>query len=220
MDLMSQFSSEVPELKKYRFTIKNVVFAKMMVSRTGYTGEDGVEVILPAKFAKKAVNMLLKNIDLDADDAAVKPIGLGARDTLRLEAGMPLYGHELTEELDPVSAGLTFAIELDKGDDEHGAEPFIGQDALKRIADQGPAQKLVGLVLEGKRSARQDMSVLNNGERIGFITSGCSSPTIGKPIAMAFVDVKHCEPGTNVQVDLGRAQANAEVVTLPFYKAK
>lgn len=218
MDLLSQFSSEVPQLKKFRFTIKNVVFAKMMISRTGYTGENGVEVILPAKFARKAVDMLLKNIDLDADDAPVKPIGLGARDTLRLEAAMPLYGHELTEDLDPVSAGLTFAIELDKGDDEHGAEPFIGQAALRRIADAGPTRKLVGLVLQGKRSARQDMTVLRDGGQVGFVTSGCSSPTIGKPIAMAYVDAAHSEPGMHVQVDLGRSQADAEVVSLPFYK--
>jgi len=219
IDLISNFSSQIPQLKRYRFVEKNLIFAKFLISRTGYTGEDGVEVILPGKMAGQAVDMLMKNIG--ADGGAVKPAGLGARDSLRLEAGMPLYGHEITEELDPVSAGLNFAIKLNKGDDNPDIGRFIGQDALQRIAKEGPKRKLVGLKLEGKRSARQEMKVMQAGKEIGFITSGCLSPTLGYPIAMAYVDSPLAVDGTNVQVDfMGKAAVEAQLVPLPFYKSK
>jgi len=106
IDLLRNFSKEIPELKRYRFTTKNLLIAKILVSRTGYTGEDGVEIILPASFANRAIGLMLDNAQR-AD--VIKPAGLGARDSLRLEAGMPLYGHELTEEIDPLSVGLSFA---------------------------------------------------------------------------------------------------------------
>ena len=157
--------------------------------------------------------------DLEADALPVKPAGLGARDTLRLEAGMPLYGHEITEEFDPLSAGLKFAVKIDKGDDDPDVGHFIGQDAIRRIARDGPKRCLVGLVLGGKRTARQEMKVMRDGMEIGFVTSGCTSPTLGKSIAMAYLAAEHSEPGTKVQVDLDRATAEAEVVKLPFYKA-
>lgn len=213
MELVAHFSSEVPTLKRYRFVEKGILMVKLLISRTGYTGEDGIEIILPAKLANVAVKQLLP--DVDAVDAIVKPIGLGARDTLRLEAGMPLYGHEITEEMDPISAGLNFAIKLDK------PAKFIGQEALRKIAASGPKRKLVGLVVEGQRSPRQDMSVLKGGTTIGIVTSGGMSPTLGKPIAMAYLDAAVSEPGGAVQIDLGReAQVEAKVVGLPFYKAK
>ncbi len=215
MNLISSFSREVPALKRYRFTEKNLLIAKVIISRTGYTGEDGVEIILPAKFASKALEMLLSSVgSMNADDAIIKPIGLGARDTLRMEAGMPLYGHEITEDLDPISAGLSFAVKLDKQDD------FIGKASLQNIASSGVKQPLVGLALEGKRSARQGMKITKDGAEIGFVTSGCSSPTLGKPIAMAYVDAAHSTIGTKMQIDLGRAAADAEIVKLPFYKAQ
>ncbi len=217
MNLIKPLAPEVTELKRYRYVQKDVLGATVIVSRTGYTGEDGVEVIMPAALAAAALGFLVG--DLDADDVPVKPAGLGARDTLRLEAGMPLYGHEITEQLDPLSAGLKFAVKIDKGDDDPDVGHFIGQDALGQIAQDGPKRRLVGLVLEGKRTARQEMKVVRDGVEIGFVTSGCTSPTLGKSIAMAYVAVEHCEPGTTVQVDLGRAAADAEIVKLPFYKA-
>jgi aminomethyltransferase len=210
---VSHFSSEVPTLKRYRFVEKGILMVKLLISRTGFTGEDGIEIILPAKLANVAIKQMLP--DVEAVDAIVKPIGLGARDTLRLEAGMPLYGHEITEEIDPLSAGLNFAIKLDK------PSKFIGQEALKKIAASGPKRKLAGLVVEGKRSPRQDMAVLKGGKTIGIVTSGGMSPTLDKPIAMAYLDAALSEPGGAVQIDLGReARVEAKVVGLPFYKAK
>lgn len=216
MDVIAQMSREVPTLKRYRFVEKNLLVLKMVVSRTGYTGEDGVEVILGAGMARMAMSMLLK--DMGKENAVVKPIGLGARDTLRMEAGMPLYGHELSETIDPLTAGLAFAVKLDKGDDDPLAGHFIGQEALQRIAAEGPQRRLVGLHLDGRRSARQDMEVRANGRAVGVVTSGCLSPTLDRPIAMAIVDREHAEPGSRLEVDLRGTVTAAEVVTLPFVR--
>lgn len=213
MSLLSTVSSEIPSLKRYRFTTKNMFFAKILISRTGYTGEDGVEVILPAKFAQKAIDLMLQQGNAAS---VVLPTGLGARDSLRLEAGMPLYGHELTEEINPLSAGLHFAVKLDKGVDDNEAEPFIGQEALRTIAERGPEKQLVGLKLDGRRSPRQHMKVLSNGNEIGEVTSGCFSPTFNDPIAMAFVPSDFgCD---SVELDFGKTTIPAAIVDLPFYK--
>ena len=208
MDLIAKFSRSIPQLKRYRFQQKQILIAKFLISRTGYTGEDGIEAIFPRALAGKAVKMMLGN--LDADEAAVRPCGLGARDSLRLEAGMALYGHEIDESIDPLSAGLQFAVNLDKPDG------FIGQDALQRIAEAGPRTKLMGLLLEGRRAARQGMDVRVNGASVGRVTSGCLGPSLNASIAMAHIDVEHAEPGTVVDVDLGRAVTAATVCTLPF----
>jgi len=214
MDLIGRFSKEVPTLGRYRFCIKNLLILKLTISRTGYTGEDGVEVIMPANSAAMAMKLLAGG---KGASPPLPPIGLGARDTLRMEAGMPLYGHELDRSTDPISAGLSFAVSLDKGEAEN--EPtFIGQEALRRIADEGPARRLVGLRLEGPRTARQGMAVKHGDDAIGQVTSGCLSPTLGHPIAMAYVDREHAGTGTTLHVDLGRAAAEAQVVDLPFYR--
>ena len=219
MDLISKISTEIPSLKRYRFAVKNLVFMKLYVSRTGYTGEDGVEVILPASAVGMALRLLLKDAKVNEADAIIKPAGLAARDTLRLEAGMPLYGHELGEDTNALSTGLDFAIALDKGED-NPEEKFIGQDALLATRDAGgPPVKLVGLALEGKRSPRQGMGVLHDGTNVGTVTSGCPSPTLGHPIAMAYVNKELAEPGTTLQIDAGRAALDATVVAMPFYKA-
>jgi aminomethyltransferase len=213
MELLGATSTEITELKRYRFTMKNLLITKILISRTGYTGEDGVEVILPAKFATKAIDIMLKKM---GDAPTVKPTGLGARDSLRLEAGMPLYGHELTEEINPLSAGLSFAVKLDKGVGENEAEPFIGQEALQAISENGSSTKLIGLKLEGKRSPRQCMHVLHNGKTIGEVTSGCLSPTFGYPIAMAYIPSDF--EGDIVELDYGKKTIPASIVPLPFYK--
>jgi len=218
MDFVSSFSKEIPTLKKYHFTVKNLLILKMTVSRTGYTGEDGIELILPAKAVGMALKMLMKP---GADgELPIKPCGLGARDTLRLEAGMPLYGHELTEQIDPLAAGLDFAVSLDKDRDEQWGEPepFIGLEALQEIMARGSARKLVGLKLDGRRSPRQEMTVLADGDEVGHVTSGCLSPTLGHPIAMAYVDAERARVGGTLQIDFGRKQLDAEVMTLPFYR--
>ncbi|WP_432799409.1 glycine cleavage system aminomethyltransferase GcvT [Poriferisphaera sp. WC338] len=213
MDMIGQFSKEVPSLKNYTFCQKNLLILKMTISRTGYTGEDGVEVILGANMANMAVKLLLKD---QSDNATVKPCGLGARDTLRMEAGMPLYGHELDEQTNPLEAGLGFAVSLNKDEDERG-EVFVGQDAIKKAKAEGLKKKLVGLKIEGKRTPRQGMKIVNGDSEIGTVTSGCMSPTFEQPIAMAYVKPE-IKAGSKVQIDLGSAQVEAEVVALPFYK--
>lgn len=220
MDLIGKVSREVPSLKKYRFAVKNLLITKIIVSRTGYTGEDGVEVILPAGMAvDMAMKYLLQGVDMTAPDALLKPAGLGARDTLRMEAGMPLYGHELGEEICALSCGVDFAISLDKDQGDKG-EKFVGMEALKKVAAEGgPARKLAGLVIEGKRSARQGMVIRKDGKEVGVVTSGCPSPTLGKCIAMAFVDRDLLAIGTALEVDTGRGGLPAVVAPLPFYKA-
>jgi aminomethyltransferase len=217
--LVGKFSREVPALKKYRFAVKNLMIIKLTVSRTGYTGEDGVEVILPSGAVGMALKLLLADVKMDAPDAAIKPAGLGCRDTLRTEAGMPLYGHELGEEINALSCGVDFAISLDKDAGDH-AETFIGMEALKKTAAAGgPTQKLAGFIIEGKRSARQGMAILAGGKQVGTVTSGCPSPTLGTCIAMGFLDRAYHAPGTTVEIDTGRGLLNAKVSPLPFYKA-
>lgn len=217
MELIGGLSREIPTLKRYRFAQKNLIVVKLIVSRTGYTGEDGVEVILGASTAQLAMGMFLKSAG--KAENPIKPIGLGARDTLRMEAGMPLYGHEIDEETDPLSAGLGFAVKLDKGADDERAGRFIGQDALQRIAAKGPPRQLVGLALDGRRSARQGMQVKLGNDVVGRVTSGCLSPTLDRPIAMAFVDRSLTAIGTSVTVDLGRESAQATVTKMPFVSA-
>jgi len=214
MELIGQFSKEIPALKRYRFAEKSILIAKFMVSRTGYTGEDGVEVILPKMVAGQMVKMLLGNVD--AGDTTVRPCGLGARDSLRLEAGMALYGHEITEDIDPLTAGLRFAVKLDKGANDDTPR-FIGQDAMEAIAaGDGPQQLLTGLILEGRRAARQGMPVMQDGQQIGQVTSGCFSPTLEQSMAMAFIDRSAVAPGTSVDVDLERSTVAATTCKTPF----
>lgn len=218
MDLVSGVSREIPTLKRYRFAVKNLVVVKLIVSRTGYTGEDGVEVILPNAAVGMALKLLLKDSPADVPTSVVRPAGLAARDTLRTEAGMPLYGHELGEDINALSCGVDFAISIDKDKDERG-EPFVGQDALRKtIAEGGPARTLVGLKIDGKRSARQGMSVLAAGKPVGVITSACLSPTLGYPIAMAFLDRAAQADNAPVQIDTGKgASLDAVITKLPFY---
>ena len=214
MDFVSNFSSEVPTLKKFHFREKNLMVLKMTISRTGYTGEDGVEVILPANMAQMALKLLMNEKSQDV----IQPAGLGARDTLRMEAALPLYGHELDEQTTPFDAGLDFAVSLDKDEDENG-ETFIGQDALKQVKANGPSKELIGITLDGKRTPRQGKAVCVNGEQKGTITSGCMSPSLGYPIAMAYVERGACAPGDAVSVEIGsNRQIDAQVVDLPFHK--
>ena len=199
---------ELKSMKRYTFVTESVMLISFSIFRSGYTGEDGVEIILPAKTAPMAMKVLGGRTD--KPDATIKPAGLGARDTLRLEASMPLYGHELTESIDPLSAGLQWALDLNKD--------FIGAEALRAVAARGLARKLVGLELEGKRIARQGMPVQVNGKVVGEVTSGTLSPTLQKSIAMAFVDANYASEGTPLQADLKGTLNPAKVVKLPFYK--
>lgn len=200
--------AEVKALKRYHFATVSMMFVKFTVFRSGYTGEDGVEIILPAKMAGMAMKILGGR--MGEDDATIQPAGLGARDTLRMEAAMPLYGHELNEQTDPIAAGLSWAVDLTKD--------FIGAEALRKIAADGPAKKLVGLELVGSRIARQGYLVFAGEKAVGVVTSGTLSPTSGKSIAMAYVDAGVSAVGTSLEVDLKGVKNPATVVPLPFYK--
>jgi aminomethyltransferase len=198
----------VADLKRYRFKTGSVVGMDYFIARSGYTGEDGVEIILPASMAMTAMRLLLSQAaDLGRP---IKPAGLGARDTLRLEAAMPLYGHELTEDWDSITAGQEWAVDLTKD--------FIGQPVLKRVKEEGPQRKITGFEVEGKRIARQGASVLQDGQQVGAVTSGTLSPTLGKNIAMGLLKSELSQPGTRVEIDIRGTRTPATVVALPFYK--
>ncbi len=174
-----------------------------VISRTGYTGEDGVEIVVSAAQGAALFDELIAR--------GAKPCGLGARDTLRLEAAMPLYGHELTEEIDPLQAGLGWAVKLNKGD-------FIGRDALLRLQQDKSLPVRVGLELEGKRIAREQAPVLCDGRKAGRVTSGTFAPTLQKALAMAYVEPAFSAVGNVLSVDVrGKIEA-ARVVGLPFYR--
>jgi aminomethyltransferase len=199
---------DIKSMKRYTFTSDSFMLIKFSVFRSGYTGEDGVEIILPAKAAAMAMKLLAGK--MDKPDATIKPAGLGARDTLRLEAAMPLYGHELSESIDPISAGLEWAVDLNKD--------FIGVEAMRAIKKKGPARKLVGLELEGRRIARQGTPIQStDGKVIGEVTSGTFAPTLQKSIALGYVDVNYSAEGTKLAVDLKGTLNAAKVVKLPFY---
>jgi len=175
------------------------------ISRTGYTGEDGFELYLPADSAAAAFDGLLHL------DPRVRPCGLGCRDTLRLEAGMPLYGHELSEEINPLEAGLAFAVSLDK------ANGFIGCAALTRVAQTGPRRTLGGFVVDGRRPARQGALVFSGDDQVGEVTSGSPSPTLGINIANALIDTSVSADAT-LEVDIRGKRSALQRHSLPYYR--
>jgi aminomethyltransferase len=176
--------------------------APILLSRTGYTGEDGFEVIVAAGEASLLWGMLLA-------DSRVRPVGLGARDTLRLEAGMALYGHELTETVTPYEARLGGVVRLDKG-------PFRGSNALAGLKERTPEKRLVGLSFEPGAVPRAGNPVRRGGEKIGEIASGTFSPTLRQPIATAYVRTDCAERGTELRVVVRDTEVPARVVALPF----
>jgi len=209
---MELFKKHVPikieEMPRYGFAAGSYMGQKYSVFRTGYTGEDGLEVVLSSGVGVLVWDFLTKQGG--ADRVTVMPAGLGARDTLRLEAGMPLYGHELGEQIDPISAGCAWCVDLTKN--------FIGAAALRKIAADGPRRKLAGLALEGKRIARQGSKVFSGDREVGEITSGTLSPTLDKSIAMGFIDATVPAASPPLAVDIRGTRVGAAVVALPFYK--
>lgn len=178
-----------------------------IISRTGYTGEDGFELSVGATVAHDVWEVLMEM----GKPLGIVPAGLGARDTLRLEAGMPLYGHELSEQIDPFQAGLGSACHLVGYD-------FPGRDALVRIQSEPRKLIRIGLAMSSKRAARQDCPVLAAGKPVGSVTSGSYSPTLDKSIAMAYVSPEYAKPGTELQIDIRGRLETAQVVELPFYR--
>ncbi len=195
-------------LKRYHFRTFDLMDLPIIVYRSGYTGEDGLEVVFPAAIAGMLVPRLLGTAE--KRHALIKPAGLGARDTLRMEAAMPLYGHELTEDVDSITAGQGWCVDLTKD--------FMGAESMRRLSEQGLPRKLVGLVLDGRRIARQHHQIYGGGAMVGEITSGTLSPTLGKSIAMGYVAAAFSMENSLLEVDLGGKRVNAQVVKLPFYK--
>jgi aminomethyltransferase len=183
--------------------------AHLWVSRAGYTGEDGFEIAVHETFARALADALVA-------DQRVRPAGLGARDSLRLEAGLPLYGHDLTLETDPVSADLAFA--LSKKRRETGG--YLGHEAIAaRLAEADAGtlgRRRVGLTLEGRLPAREGAEVFAGDSKVGTVTSGGFSPTLGHPIAMAFVDLAHAAIGTALECEVRGRRLPATVSSMPF----
>jgi aminomethyltransferase len=197
------------QLRYYAIAAGAVAGHPAHIARTGYTGEDGFELFVAPDDAAAVWQALT-----DAGAAAgLVPCGLGARDTLRLEAGMPLYGNELDRQTTPFEAGLGRVVKLDKPGD------FVGRDALARAQQAGPRKQLVGLAVEGPGIARHGYPVFTGQatEATGIVTSGTQSPTLGRAIAMAYVPPEASAPGTMVEVGIRAARVPAEVVPLPFY---
>ena len=203
---------ELDDLKYYAWTTGTFTGPEgddsvaILVARTGYTGEDGFELYLDVAHAAALWQALLAA----GEPLGLQPCGLAARDTLRLEAGMPLYGHELGTSIHPVQAGLGRVVVTAK-------DSFVGKAAIEAgLGDD--ARVLVGLTAEGRRAARAGYPVMSGEEVVGEVTSGALSPTLGHPIAMAFVDPAHAEPGTTLDLDVRGSRIPATVVPLPFYK--
>jgi aminomethyltransferase len=200
--------SSIQTLGYYRAKVTEQMSKPCIVSRTGYTGEDGLELIVKADDAIR----VWENLMMAGRNIGIQAVGLGARDTLRLEAGMPLYGHELDETIDPYQAGLGFACNLKD-------RTFIGSEALRSKSINPTIPKRVGLLLEGRRAARQGSNVLDADRRIvGQVTSGSFSPTLDRPIAMAYLDASIASAGAILDVDIRGTTVPATIVPLPFYK--
>ncbi len=193
-------------LKNYGGAIGQVAGQEAIVSRTGYTGEDGCELIVAASVGRAIADAILNA----AKPLGGCPAGLGARDTLRLEAAMPLYGHELSESINAAQTDLGFAINLKDRD-------FVGRAAIVAAKKDSELPVRIGLVLEGKRPAREHCDILVAGQKVGVVTSGTFSPTLERSIAMGYISPAHRAPGTQVEIDIRGKTTMAEVVSLPFY---
>jgi aminomethyltransferase len=196
----------VRALKPFTFLDATLASVKVRVARTGYTGEDGVEIFTPANAATKVWDTVLEH----GKSVGMKPIGLGARDTLRLEARLCLYGNDIDEEHTPLEAGLGWVV---KG------KGFVGEEALAKQKAAGVARRLVGFVMKERGIARHGYPITDDaGKPIGVVTSGTTGPTVGSAIGMGYVPASHAEPGQSIVVDCRGKPARAEIVKGPFYK--
>ncbi|GKX29528.1 aminomethyltransferase [Vallitalea longa] len=180
---------------------------KCLVSRTGYTGEDGFEIYTSLDNIADIWEVIMKT----GKDEGLKPAGLGSRDTLRFEVALPLYGNEIDKDITPLEASLGYFVKLDTD--------FVGKEVLARQKEQGLSRKLIGIELIGKGIARHGYDILSNeGEKIGFITTGYQSPSVGKSVALGIVDIDYTKMGTEIKVQIRKKQVSAKVVSKKFYK--
>ncbi len=202
--LIEDLPTSLEEMPYYRIAPARVLGEDSLVATTGYTGEHGVEIYAPGDLAIGLWDGILQS-----GGELVAPIGLGARDTLRVEAGMPLYGNEIDRDVNPFEAGLGFAVALEKG------AAFVGRDALARVRDEGPRRKLVGLRIESRKIARSGMTLSQGGRDIGKVTSGIPSPSLGVPIALALIDAD-VRQADGIEVDIRGTRFPAVPEPLPF----
>ena len=200
----------ISEIKYYHFTTGKVDGVDSIISRTGYTGEDGFEVYAAASEGERLWNKILEAGNYGSDNG-VLPAGLGARNTLRLEAGMALYGHEITEETTLLEANLGWICKLDKGD-------FIGRDALVQQKESGLKRKLVGFEVMERGIARDDYDVVINERRVGRVTSGSPAPYLKKNIGFAYLPIEFTNVGQEIKIDVRGRLIGAQVIKTPFYK--
>lgn len=195
----------VQEMKPFRFTVGTIGTSQVLISRTGYTGEDGFELYMSSAFSIELANMLVA-------EGAV-PCGLGARDTLRIEAYLPLYGQELTRDISPLEAALEPFVKFKK-------DEFIGRDVLVRQRNAGIQRRRVGIQMLSRAIPRTGYVVYCEGKRIGFITSGTHSPTLKKPIGIALLDVDYTRVGLDIEIEVRGKFHPAQIVETPFYQMR
>jgi aminomethyltransferase len=198
---------ELASIKYYWFVDAVVSNVPARIARTGYTGEDGFEIYVPPEEARRLWDELL----LAGREFAIKPCGLGARNTLRLEAKMALYGHEIDASTTPLEAGLEWIVRLEKGE-------FVGRDAVAKQKEEGPRRKLVGFEMVGRGIAREGYEVLFDGTPAGWVTSGSPSPTLSKNIGLCYLPPDRATPGQRIQVTIRNQPVDAVTVETPFYK--
>ncbi len=203
--MKDSLSLELNKLKYYRFRNVTIMGEDAVVSRTGYTGEDGFEIMAPKKITVSIWSKLLSS-----NVTKVIPAGLGARDTLRTEAGMALYGNDIDETFNPIEAGLSFAVSLDKTD-------FVGKSS---IANVKPTRRLTGFTMTSKRIARHGHEIFDKDRKMGFVTSGTFSPTFQKAIGMCYVEPEQAKPNNTLTVDIRGKREEIVIQELPFYRRK
>ncbi len=206
-EILSQLTSTgLDDIPAFSFKKIEVDSLNMLVSRTGYTGEDGFELYFDPGEAERIWQSLLKA----GEEAGLKPAGLGARDTLRLEKCLCLYGNDISRETNPLEAGLGWTVKFDK-------EDFVGKEALERIKEAGLSRKLVGFILKERGIARHNYPILSIGEEeIGHVTSGSYSPSLEENIGLGYVETAHASPGEEIKIKIRSRLVAAEVVETPF----
>jgi aminomethyltransferase len=198
---------KLSEIRYYWFTDGEVSRAAARIARTGYTGEDGFEIYIAPDQAGRLWNEILEA----GREFGVKPCGLGARNTLRLESKMALYGHEIHASITPLEADLAWMVKFDKGE-------FAGREALARQKEQGVRRKLIGFEMRGRGIARDGYEVYVDGAPAGWVTSGSPSPTLGRNIGLCYLPAAEARPGRAIQVIIRDQPVDAETVSTPFYK--
>lgn len=201
--------TNLEEIKYYHFTVGKVDGVDAIISRTGYTGEDGFEIYANKDYAEQLWNKFLE-VGNYGDETGILPCGLAARNTLRLESAMSLYGHEISDEITPLEANLGWICKL--------KTEFIGRDALVELKEKGLTRKLVGFEMIDKGIARDDFDVYIGDEKVGYVTSGSPAPFLKKNIGLAFVPVEFANVGQKIKIDVRGKRLAAEIVPIPFYK--